>query len=352
MKTLFTILLTTIFSVSFNLGSSQSPIKLSTSLGTFHIKYMGTGNWNWALNQCAVDVFRLPNSKEIYKIMMETKKSSPFFSELYKQGYDKTTTSTKWFWTSEDYNPNFSDLANQTKTLALRYGLTNLEMNNPYAEKVSNGDFFLSDRNSEGHILVLYKEGEKKTSTNNNKSGNNSSSTPSPNQSKTSSENKTSEKIPNKSNSTNEPILKPVSIESLDLTTITPNVYKFYLQKGKKSLKYEWVNSDNASPNPTKPTDLLPSGMNYFEFSVRDKLIYSNGSTEFYYHLGQKAERKNPLSELYIVTDLSTDSVLLKDGKFKIALSYVHPPKSKWRTRVFYVYCEELKNDLFQLGIK
>ena len=174
MKTLFTILLTTIFSVSFNLGSSQSPIKLSTSLGTFHIKYMGTGNWNWALNQCAVDGFRLPNSKEIYKIMMETKKSSPFFSELYKQGYDKTTTSTKWFWTSEDYNPNFSDLANQTKTLALRYGLTNLEMNNPYAEKVSNGDFFLSDRNSEGHILVLYKEGEKKTSTNNNKSGNNS----------------------------------------------------------------------------------------------------------------------------------------------------------------------------------
>lgn len=352
MKTFFAILLSTIFSL--NIGSAQSPIKLSTSLGTFYIKYMGTGNWNWALNQCAVDGYRLPNSKEIYKIMMETKISSPFFSELHKQGYNVNETSIKWFWTSEDYNPNFSDLANQTKTLALRYGLTYLEMNSPYVEKVSNGDFFLSDRNSYGHILVLYKEGEKKqTSTNNNKSGNNSSSTPSPNQSKPSSENKPSEKIPNKSNGTNEPILKPVSIESYDLTSLTSNVYKFYLQKGKKSLKYEWVNANSASPNPTKPSDLLPSGMNYFEFSISDKMIFSNGSTEFYYILNKKFEKKElPESERYHITELSTDSMLLKEGKFKIALSYVYPPKSKWRTKVFYVYCDELKNDLLQLGIK
>jgi len=92
--------------------------------------------------------------------------------------------------------------------------------------------------------------------------------------------------------------------------------------------------------------------MDYFEFSVRDKMIYAKGSTEYPYRLYQWVDSKTPESELYIVYDLKTDSLLLKDGKFYIALGYPHPPKSKWSRKAFYVYCEELKNDLYQLGIK
>lgn len=172
------------------------------------------------------------------------------------------------------------------------------------------------------------------------------------NQSDSTTENKSSEKIQNKSK---EPIFKPVSIEHLDISSLSSNVYKLYLQEGKKSLKYEWFNSNSATPNPTQPKDLLPTGKNYFEVRFQEKLSYSNGSPELYYILHYKLPdnyRELPQSERYSITEFSTDSNLLKQGKFKIALCYVYPPKSKWRTKVFYVYCDELKNDLTQLGIK
>ena len=150
----------------------------------------------------------------------------------------------------------------------------------------------------------------------------------------------------NSGNSTND---KKVDVSSLDGKT-----YNLYLQPGKTSLKFEWENPEPARPHPKKPSDFLPNGMDYFEVNIGDKILLFE-SSDFFYHITNKPilnHKTFPESERYRIQEFSTNSDMLANGKFRIVVCYDYPPKMQFGPKVLYVYCEELKRDLLELGIK
>ncbi len=330
---------------------TQQPIKLSTSLGTYFIRYAGTGNWNWATQMSAEEGYRLPTGKELEEILMETAGNNPFWKSWNAQGYSEKGERYKWFWTNKNYDESWSDFANQTMSMGMRYGLSNFDMYNPYSSGAKNGDFDLFDRNMVGNVLILYKQGEKiSSSKNNSEKSKSSNSSNVENKSSKPSSNKESEKIAKteeKSDKSSEPKLYPCNPEKIDITSLVNKNYKLYLQPGQKSTKFEWDNPNQSHPTPE---NFLPQGKNYFEFPLKS-VTFLKGNPEINkYTLSWGLGI--PVEEKCIISTMETDSNLLSKSKFKVTLNYVTPPKSKWSHEIFYVYCDELRNDLLIVGVK
>jgi hypothetical protein len=150
----------------------------------------------------------------------------------------------------------------------------------------------------------------------------------------------------------NDTPMKFSSIGKIDVSPLAGTTYKLYLQPGKKSSIFEWENPNPATPHPTKPIDFLPKGQDYFEVNI-GVFVQLIESSDFFYQISKQISpnyNEIPESERYRI-EISTNSNLLTNGKFRVIINYDYPPKSKFRTNILYVYCDELKNDLMMLGI-
>ena len=149
------IILIFLLAIINNYSHAQNDVKISNKLGTFSVKYIGTGDWYTADQQAKRIGYRLPVIKELYAILMQTPGNHQLWKYLREEGYIIGKTGGWWFWTSKKSDETWSDFANNTKALGMRFGTNN---DDPYAQKVYDGESILSDRSSEyGNILVVKK---------------------------------------------------------------------------------------------------------------------------------------------------------------------------------------------------
>jgi len=136
--------------------------------------------------------------------------------------------------------------------------------------------------------------------------------------------------------------------KKLDVSKYAGKTYKLYLESGGKSTKFEWM-IDSTPPHP-KPVEFLPNGKDYFEVKIKG-IIYYSGYTELNYQI--ICEPIINSVEKYAFSEMSTDSKMLENSKFKVTVNYASPPgKFKWAAEVFYGYSDELRTDLNNNGIK
>lgn len=137
-----------------SISLEQSAGKISNRFGEFNVIYFGTGDWNSAYNLVSKSGYRLPSIQELYEILMTTPIGNPFWQSIRQQGYIYGGSGGEWFWTSKTSGETWSDLANQTKALAMRFGTGNKY--NPNSQYVKDGEEILAERSSRyGSILGI-----------------------------------------------------------------------------------------------------------------------------------------------------------------------------------------------------
>jgi uncharacterized protein (TIGR02145 family) len=99
--------------------SSSKPVTQSNSvntiLGTFYVKNLGTGDWNYALVQAQKIGYRLPTGEEFSAIMKKTP-----LSKLADLGFDYSDG--RYFWTSKDEDNSWAPAVRKTNALVVWWG--------------------------------------------------------------------------------------------------------------------------------------------------------------------------------------------------------------------------------------
>lgn len=111
MKKLF---LVTIMLFSVSLLKAQNN-QVKTTLGTFYVKSLGTGDWNYATTEAKKIGYRLPTGEEFSAIMGVTPLKK--LSELgfrYSEG--------RYYWTSKDDDSSWAESARKTNALVIWWG--------------------------------------------------------------------------------------------------------------------------------------------------------------------------------------------------------------------------------------
>lgn len=129
--------------------------------------------------------------------------------------------------------------------------------------------------------------------------------------------------------------------QRLNIGDISGKTYSLFLEPNKGSSKFEWENPKDTHP---KPVNFLPKGKT--SFTIKPKSItYFSGSPEMNYSFVCSLVTDG--DERYYPTTMYTDKEMIKNGKFKVTMTYgPGSTKAKWANEVFYGYSDDLKNDM------
>ncbi len=115
------IVISLIMLVVFGFAKAQNST-VKNSLGTFSVKWLGRGDWNYATNEANKIGYRLPNIKEFKEIMNRTSGSHPMFTSLIDSGWGGFKGDSCYYWTSVDDNETWSDAARKTNAVVVWWG--------------------------------------------------------------------------------------------------------------------------------------------------------------------------------------------------------------------------------------
>lgn len=88
---------------------------VKTSLGKFHVQYLGTGDWNFAATEAQKIGYRLPTGEEFSAIMNKTP-----LTKLGELGF--RYSNGRYYWTSKDDDSSWADSARKTNALVIWWG--------------------------------------------------------------------------------------------------------------------------------------------------------------------------------------------------------------------------------------
>ena len=109
------IILATLMLFSLSFIKAQDGLKCVTSQGTFLIKALGTGDWNYAKSKAQSIGYRLPTGEEFNAIMNKTP-----INKLTDTGFDYLDG--RYYWTSVDDGKSWAESAKKTNALVIWWG--------------------------------------------------------------------------------------------------------------------------------------------------------------------------------------------------------------------------------------